>query len=173
MPRPAWGVIDTACRGRDGERAVSPVVGVTLLLAVTFLLGATVLASLPAAPSDAAATTTATFDLCVTADGRLRLVHAGGDTVDVRELSVRVRVDGQSLSHQPPVPFFAAPGFRAGPTGPFNVAGDPRWGAGEAAAVRTASTNAPALSVGDRVRVALFLDDRPLWTGTTRVESEG
>jgi len=154
---------------------VTPVVGVVVLLAVTLALGATVLASLPSPGGGVspvpASTPTAAFELRATTDGQVRLVHAGGDAVDAGELRVRVDVDGRPLRHQPPVPFFAARGFRAGPTGPFNVAGDPRWEAGEVAAVRVAATNAPSLSAGDRVRVRLFLDGRTLWTGTTRVES--
>lgn len=98
----------------------------------------------------------------------LRLVHRGGDTLDARRLDVRVRVDGRPLRHQPSVPFFAARGFHAGPTGPFNPASDPRWRAGEAARLRLASTNAPLLAPGDRVTVTLSVDGRRVARATAR-----
>jgi len=91
---------------------------------------------------------------------RVTLVHRGGDALDVRRLSLRVSVDGTSLRHQPPVPFFAARGFRSGPTGPFNVASDPRWTAGESASFALARTNSPGLSPGSDVTVVLVSGGR-------------
>ncbi len=84
---------------------------------------------------------------------RLACTHGGGDRLDVRELRVHVTVGGEPLTHQPPVPFFAARGFHAGPTGPFNSAADPHWSAGETAAVRLAGTNRPGLTPDSRVVV--------------------
>jgi hypothetical protein len=66
------------------------------------------------------------------------------------------------------VPFFAARGFRAGPTGPFNAAADPGWTAGEAASLRLASTNAPGISPGDRVVVEVSVEDRRVATLSER-----
>ncbi|MFC7136383.1 hypothetical protein [Halobaculum litoreum] len=61
---------------------------------------------------------------------RLTFVHAGGDAVDVTDLRLVVLVDGERLRYQPAVPFFAQRGFRSGPVGPFNRAGDARWTTG-------------------------------------------
>jgi len=79
------------------------------------------------------------------ANGTITLVHRGGPALDVRSLRVTITVDGQLLRHQPPVPFFAATGFHAGPTGPFNSAADPRWSVGETASLAVAGTNTPTL----------------------------
>jgi hypothetical protein len=98
----------------------------------------------------------------------LALVHRGGDAVDARALSLRVRVAGRPLRHQPPVPFFAARGFRAGPTGPLNPAADPRWSAGERASLRLAATNAPRPAPGDRVTVTVAVDGRRVARATAR-----
>jgi len=140
------------------SRASAPVVGVALLVVLAVGLAGAVAAGLgavaPPEPPPRAA-----LELSVDADAdRVALTHLGGDALDVRRLRLRVAVDGTPLSHQPPVPFFAARGFRAGPTGPFNTAADPRWTTGETASLRLASTNAPAIAPGARVRVELFVD---------------
>jgi flagellin-like protein len=137
------------------DRATAPVVGVALLVAVTVAAGATVGAATlgfePQRPAD-------TLALSATADAasnRITLGHEGGDSIDVHELSLSIRVEDTALAEQPPVPYFAAEGFVGAPTGPFNQAADPRWSAGERASLAIASTNAPTLSPGDRVTVTV------------------
>ena len=112
---------------------------------------------LPTTPSVAAATLTVDGD-------RLVLDLRAGDPIDVARLDVTVSVDGESLAHQPPVPFFSARGFHPGPTGPFNAASDGRWEPGERASVRVASTNRPIPRAGDRVTVELRYRGRRLLT---------
>lgn len=89
---------------------------------------------------------------------RLVLTHRAGEPVSADRLEVRVRIDGRPLAHQPPVPFFAAEGFRSGPTGPFNRRAEGTWTAGEEAGIRLAGTNRPELRAGSRVTVALRID---------------
>lgn len=115
-------------------------------------------------PADATlALPTAVLGLSVDGD-RLVFVHRAGDALDVRRLSLVIRVDGEALDHQPPVPFFAAPGFRGGPSGPFNLASEPGWEVGERASFRIAGSNSPTPEAGARVTVTVFVDDRPLST---------
>lgn len=137
------------------DRAVAPVVGVALLLAVTVLAASAVgTAALVLEPP--AEPTRAAVSLAVDAEtDRLRLTHRGGRTLDVSRVSLAVTVGGEPLSEQPPVPFFAAPGYRSGPTGPFNSGTDPHWSAGETAGFRLASTNSPAIETGDVVTVRI------------------
>ena len=111
-------------------------IGVVCAVVVGTAVAAVGLGALPTAPTVAGAT------LAVDGD-RLVLTHRAGEPVDVRRLDVVVRVDGDPLRHQPPVPFFSARGFRPGPTGPFNAAADPMWEVGERASIRLASTNRP------------------------------
>jgi hypothetical protein len=133
----------------------SPVGSVALVLAVVVgtAVGGAALGALPADRP----TVAATLAVDPAAD-RLTLTHRAGEAVDVRRLTVEVSVDGRPLAHQPPVPFFAARGFRAGPTGPFNARADPVWTAGERATLRLAATNRPALAPGVEVTVALRVD---------------
>ena len=141
-------------------RGLAPLTGVLLLL-VTFGLAVTVsgavLASGHGGVSDGVPLRAS---LSLTVDGdELRLTHRGGDALDVTALRLVVTVDGDPLAHQPPVPFFSARGFHAGPTGPFNSASDPRWTAGETASVRVAGTNRPVLTTGEVVTVRVYTDD--------------
>lgn len=146
----------------DRTRAVSPVVGVVVLVGLAVVLaagvGATALSITAEPPGDRAA-------MIATADAgtnAVSLEHAGGDTLDVRDLAVEIEIDGEPLDHQPPVPYFAARGFAGTPTGPFNQAADPRWSAGERATVEIASTNAPGMEEGDHVTVTVRTDRRVL-----------
>ncbi|WP_238398263.1 type IV pilin [Halorussus salinus] len=144
------------------DRAVSPVLGVVLLLVVTAVLAGavgTVALGTPM-PTDSPR---AAIDLRLDAEeNRVTLVHRGGDALDVTALSVRVRIDGTALDAQPPVPFFSAEGFRPGPTGPFNSAADQRWTAGETASFAVAGTNDPAMSSGATVTVVVSTDSAVL-----------
>jgi hypothetical protein len=137
-------------------------VGVACAVVVGTAVAAVGLGALPAAPAVAGAT------LAVDGD-RLVLTHRAGEPVDVRRLDVVVRVDGDPLRHQPPIPFFSARGFRPGPTGPFNAAADPTWNVGERASVRLASTNRPQVRAGAHVTVTLRYDGQQLATLTATV----
>ncbi|MEF8886251.1 MAG: type IV pilin [Haloarculaceae archaeon] len=137
-------------------RAVSSVVGTVVLLGVV-VVGAT--AVFAAVPADEPATVP-TARLSLTAEAgpdRVALTHEGGNTLSAASLDVTVRVDGDPVTHQPPVPFFAATGFESGPTGPFNSAHRGQWRAGETAALRLASTNTQ-LDPGDSVSVTVRTD---------------
>ena len=137
-------------------------VGVACAVVVGTAVAAVGLGALPTAPVVAGVT------LAVDGD-RLVLTHRAGEPVDVRRLDVVVRVDGDPLRHQPPIPFFSARGFRPGPTGPFNAAADPTWNVGERASVRLASTNRPQVHAGARVTVTLRYDGQQLATLTATV----
>lgn len=138
------------------QRGTSPVIGVVLLLAITVLSAAAV--GLVVSNSPPEPPPTAAFDGTVDpVVDRITLTHVGGDTIDLTTVSVRITVDGDPLAHQPPVPFFAAKGFRSGPTGPFNTASPDRWRAGQTASFRLAATNDPAdISPGDTVRIRIL-----------------
>lgn len=147
-----------AATGHMSARATSPVVGVALLTAVTVVAAAAVGSAVVVDPPRPAPT--ASFDAAADASGEIRVTHRGGDPVDPGALRVRVRVDGDPLAHQPPVPFFSARGFESGPTGPFNSATGAEWHAGETGSFRVASTNEPVLQPGATVELRLYVDDQ-------------
>jgi len=138
------------------SRGVSPLVGVLCLLVVTVALAATVLATVPV--GSAPEPTVATFDAAADPTGEITVTHAGGDAIDPEALDVRVRVDGEPLAEQPPVPFFSASGFESAPTGAFNSATTTAWRVGETASLRTAGTNEPAIDPGDTVTIRISVD---------------
>ncbi|ELY82750.1 type IV pilin [Natrinema pallidum] len=141
-----------------GGRAVSPVVGVVLLLILTVALGAVVAVGVNTWALESPEPT-ASFELSV--DGERSMIaieHVAGERIDVESLSVTIAVNGRALSAQPPVPFVGASGFDGTPDGPFNSRADSDWTAGERAAVSVADTNTPALGTGDSVSVTLAVD---------------
>lgn len=150
MPRPPGRVASSL------DRAVTPAVAAVALVAVCLSLAAAVALAVPA---DVASPPPGRTALSLTATGeRIALTHEAGAPLTVEALRVRVAVDGTALARQPPVPFFVAEGFRAGPTGPFNVAADGRWIAGETASFAVAGTNEPTPAPGDRIRVRVWHD---------------
>jgi flagellin-like protein len=143
------------------DRAISPVVGVALLVACVITLctvvGTMVLAYEPLEPASpvlVGAAVDAETD-------EIRLTLERGGSLDVRELSLVVEVDGEPLAHQPPVPFVGATGFST-PSGPFNAAADPQWERGETAVLPIAGTNDPLPEPGSRVTIRLFETDLPI-----------
>lgn len=140
------------------DRATSPVVGVVLLTALTVVAATAVGAAVVVDPPEPAPT--AAVALEADASGEVRVTHNGGDPLGPDSLRVRVRVDGDPLAEQPPVPFFSARGFESGPTGPFNSATGGEWRAGETASFRVAATNDPQLRPGATVALRLYVDDQ-------------
>ncbi|WP_049908613.1 MULTISPECIES: type IV pilin N-terminal domain-containing protein [Halorubrum] len=147
---------------------MAPVAGV-LLIAITVVLAGGVATATLDAPTEPAPS--AVLSLSAT-DDRVSIYHRGGDPIDVAAATVRVRVDGEPLDEQPPVPFFSAAGFRPGPTGPFNAASDDAWRAGDTATFRVAGTNDPTLAPGRTVTVEIAVDGQPVASLETVVESE-
>lgn len=150
-------------------RALSPVVGVVVLVGVTVVVAAVVGAGAVAfAPEDVDSDrprghSTGGVALSLRADGdTVTLTHEAGRPLSVRRLELRVEVDGTPLRRQPPVPFFSARGFRPGPTGPFNVGSDGTWSVGERASFTVAGTNAPTLEEGRTVTVTVYGENRRL-----------
>lgn len=148
-------------------RALAPVVGVVAFVGCTIVMAATVgmaVTGMPSVDSPPRVTVTVSADA---ETGRIVLSHDGGDPIDVRALDILVEVDGVSVTHQPPVPFFSATGFMPGPTGPFNSASDPAWTVGESASFQVAGTNTPTVTPGSQVDVQLLVDGYPVTEAST------
>ncbi|MDS0297572.1 type IV pilin [Halogeometricum sp. S1BR25-6] len=166
------------------DRALSPVVATLLLVVLVLSMAVVVGAASDALVTDASARAAAAgpdpdpnlaptaFSLSAVGD-ELVVTYERGPTLDASSLRLRVAVDGDPLAFQPPLPFFAARGFRSGPTGPFNVAADGAWTAGETATLAVAETNDPELKPGRTVTVRLFRgsSSRPLATLTASVSA--
>ncbi|EMA39541.1 type IV pilin [Halococcus hamelinensis] len=148
------------------RRGVAPVVGVAVLVVVTLVLAA-VIGAFVIGLGGADHTPTA----AITADrngNEVVLTHAGGDSLDVNDLTVRVFVDGRALDHQPRVPAVGMTGFRGAPGGPFNSRSDDTWSTGEVASVTIATTtNAPQPAAGSTVTVRIYADGEVVATART------
>ena len=177
----------TPSRDPNGVRASAPV-GVVLLVGLAVALstgvGAAALGSgvlgtdgFDAESPDSSefgvgSTASASLSASATGEGRIQLRHEGGDTLDVRELRLRVRVDGEELARQPPVPFFSAEGFKSGPTGPFNPAAEPTWRAGESVSLEVAGTNEPTVDDGSLVEIEVYVGGTPVAKLETTAEGD-
>ncbi|WP_435076410.1 type IV pilin [Halococcus sp. AFM35] len=149
------------------RRAVSPVIGVVLIVAVTVVLAAVVgafVVGVGDAGNAPEAAITAKFGNEY--PNQINLTHHSGDPLDVTKLTVRIFVDGEPLKHQPDVPFFAGKGFKSETSGPFNSnTADKSWTAGETASLTVASTtNSPQPSAGSRVTVKIYSEGEAVTT---------
>lgn len=146
------------------SRGISPVIGVVLLAACTVLLSVTVgamaFAYEPSEPSSPVV-------LSGEADAErneITLILERGDSLDVRDLSLVISVEGEALEDQPTVPAYTQSGFHGFPTGPFNPSSEPTWNHGQSASVTIATTNGPLPESGSTVEVRIFENDLPIAT---------
>lgn len=147
--------------GSGQRRALAPV-GAVLLLGVAVALagavGAAALSVRPAEPPPRAALgAEAVAGTAADPGGAVTVVHRGGEALPTADLRVRIRVDGEPIARQPPVPFFSARGFESGPTGPFNRGWRGQWTVGTAATLELAGTNTP-VEAGSTVEVRIYVD---------------
>jgi archaeal type IV pilus assembly protein PilA len=137
------------------NRALSPVVATVLLLVVTLVLAGTIGAVSVRSVSLHEPKQVA-IDLSADAmTNRLTFTHRAGESLNVEDIDLGIRVNEEPLGSQSPVPFFSAEGFHAGPTGPFNSAADSTWSGGEVTTLELAETNMPSLEPGDEVVVRI------------------
>lgn len=152
------------------RRAIAPVIGIALLVAVTVVLAAIVGAfaigvsgqtdDAPQAAITAHMETGERFG-----NPKIVLTHEGGDALDVHNLTVRIFVDGQPLKFQPNVPATAGmEGFYGFPSGPFDEGEDNIWTAGEVASLIIAGTNSPQPSEGSQVIVKIYSNGKAVAT---------
>lgn len=173
---------------RVADTRASAPLGAVLLIGITVLLASSAGAAMlgvtgvtPGASDSSSASAdslstgpppTASLEVSATVDGRVTVTHTGGDTLDVRELRMRILVDGTPLATQPPVPFFSAHGFYSGPEGPINTASDSSWLAGETASLTIAGTNDPQIGPGSQVRIEMYALGHLLAREETAVQAD-
>jgi Protein of unknown function (DUF1628). len=154
---------------RGDERGItSPLATVLLTGVVVGLSGVVATGAFSLADTLDPAPPSASLSGSISGD-RITLVHRGGDPISLRELRIRVEIDGTPLVHEPPVPFFAAEGFCSGPTGPFNRASSDVWRPGERGSFRIATTNEPYPESGDAVEIYLVIHGHLIATIETSV----
>jgi flagellin-like protein len=142
------------------ERGASTVPATVLLIAVTIALaGGLAAASGQVHALGDAACTDAPVAVALAVDGpQLRLTHLAGPPIPLADTVATITVDGRPLRYQPPLPFFAARGFHAAPTGAFNSGSDGILSVGSQARLRIAGTNDPLPQRGATVRLVLRAD---------------
>ncbi|WP_080503144.1 type IV pilin [Halococcus morrhuae] len=154
------------------RRAVAPVVGVVLLVGVTVVLAAIVGAfaigigqtdDVPKAAISADMATGETYG-----NPEILLTHVSGDELIVRNLTIRIFVDGEPLEPQPQVPVAAGMnGFFGAPSAPLQKGKDKTWTAGEETSLVIAGTNSPQPTAGSQVTVKIYTEGEPVATART------
>lgn len=171
---------------RDPDRAVSPVVGVVLLVALTALLSSVALATVGFDRARLQSTPQAHLSAELSAtdgwpDGqRLRLVHEAGDTLAVADLAVVVEfdaVDAQTRVREFPTRRLTGDHVRgptlfdrtyAGVDGELDAAHtDGQWESGETASLRVAQR---AYDVRPDDRAVVRVVHRPTGAGIAEIE---
>lgn len=150
------------------SRAISPAIGVVLLVACGVLLSATVgTMALAYEPSEPASVVTVSGEIDAEEDGITLTLDRGGP-LDVRDLSLVVKIDGELLETQPTVPAYSQSGFTGFPSGPFNAGTDSEWTRGESASLTIAkTTNGPHPDPGSSVVIRIYEDELPIATVET------
>lgn len=145
------------------NRAVAPVIGIVLLLALTVICAGAI-ALFVTGMTDLRSTPTVVIEGTVdTAENNITLVHVSGDPITVEHLDIRITIDDEPLQHQPPVQSTSATGFSTGPSGPLHKWGGDTWSPGESSVISIAHTsNYPLPHPDARVEVSLTYDNRPL-----------
>ena len=72
------------------EDAVSPVIGVMLMLVVTIVIAAVVAAFAGGMGSDVEMAPTAALDIDVTSDGKVKIEHLSGETLTNEKITIKV-----------------------------------------------------------------------------------
>jgi flagellin-like protein len=143
------------------RRAVAPVIGVVLFVAVTVVLAA-VVGAFAIGVGDAGNAPEA----AITADrngNEINLTHHSGDPLDVNELTIRIFIDGEPLEKQPDVPAYGSDGFND-LSGAFHAWGTQPWKAGATASLKIAGNNAPQPSAGSQVTVKIYSEGEAVAT---------
>lgn len=144
-------------------RAISPVIGVVLLIGCVVALGVTVGAmALAYEPPEPAPQVLISGE--VTAEtNEIKLTLDRGGPLDVRKLSLVIEIDGEPLETQPEPQ--NQTGLSYPPTGPFNQNTDSEWNRGEMTSfVIAKTTNSPHPEPGSEVTIRIFADDLPITT---------
>lgn len=146
------------------DRAIAPVLGVVLLVVLAAALAGTVAVYLLVGDGTDPPPTAAISATVDVESDEFRFVHEGGDVIDVDDLTIVITVDGEPLTHQPPVPFVGGAGFWGSPSGAFNDAGSTEWSPGERATFTMACTNEPKVTRGSIVHIELVVGETHLAT---------
>lgn len=149
-------------------RAISPVIGVVLLIACTIGLSVAVGAmAMSYGPAEPASVVVIGGEVDA-ATNEVTLTLERGGPLDVQELTLAIAVDGEPLEKQPTVPAYSQSGFNGFPSGPFNAGTDDDWRQGQSTSLTIArTTNGPHPDPGSAVTIEVHEGGLPIATVET------
>ena len=133
------------------EDAVSPVIGVMLMLVVTIVIAAVVAAFAGGLSSDVEMAPTAALDISVSADGKVKITSLSGEALITKDITIKVTdVSGASKGTGK---LYDADGAENGVTGYDGLSFTP-------GTTTVVTLDSPSLSAGDYVTVTILANGK-------------
>ncbi|WP_138007684.1 type IV pilin [Halalkalirubrum salinum] len=148
------------------DRGAVPIVAHVLLVGLVVITAASVggmmfitADTVPSAPTFEPDRPAESAQIDLEADrAEFTLTHQGSEPIDLDATAVEITVEDEPLRFQPTVPYFSIVGFRPGPKGAFNVAGDDQWKPNETTTIEVVPPNAPIPQAGAEVTVTVHVN---------------
>ena len=120
------------CRKFDNDSGISPVIGIILIIAITLVLSVVVYATVSAYEVKEPVFASIEIESVNLSNQEVVLVHKGGDSFEVSDISIMISVNGATIPHNLiDLPASSIVGFGA-PGGVLHVwSGDNKWNAGD------------------------------------------
>jgi len=132
----------TVMKKSNKDDAVSPVIGVMLMLVVTIVIAAVVAAFASGLGGDVESAPAAVFDVGLDKNGNLKLQHLSGENLIEKSISAKVQnAEGEILLKGQ----FTADGF---------------FSPGETTSITLTSVNSGSVDTGDYVKVVILYDGK-------------
>jgi flagellin-like protein len=151
------------CRKFDNDSGISPVIGIILIIAITLVLSVVVYATVSAYEvKDPVFANIEIESVDLFNHQEVVLVHKGGDSIDVSDISIMISVNGETLKNNLiNLPVTGTPyGFTHALGGVFwgtpgNQSHDNIWDPGDKGDFNIATGNNTVLHSGDQLKVTI------------------
>ena len=164
------------CRKIDNDSGISPVIGIILIIAITMVLSVVVFATVIAYEVKEPVFAIIKIESVNLSNQEVVLIHKGGDSIDVSDISIMISVNGEMLNNNlKNLPVTGTPyGFSHALGGVFwgtpgNQSHDNIWDPGDKGEFNIAKSNNTILNSGDQLEVTIV--HRPTHTIISSPES--
>jgi flagellin-like protein len=142
------------CRKFDNDSGISPVIGIILIIAITLVLSVVVYATIIVYEVKEPVFANIDIESVNISNQEVVLVHKGGDSFEVSDISIMISVNGATIPHNLiDLPANSVVGFGA-PGGVFHVwSSDNKWDAGDRGWFRINENTNQKINSSDRVMI--------------------
>jgi flagellin-like protein len=151
------------CRKFENDSGISPVIGIILIIAITLVLSVVVFATVNAYEVKEPVFANIEIEsVNISNQQEVVLVHKGGDSIDISDISIMISVNGETLKNNlKNLPVTGTPyGFSHALGGVFwgtpgNQSHDNIWDPGDKGGFNIATSNNTVLNSGDQLKVTI------------------